>query len=134
MKQKKINDDTITYFTKKANKGYEHLLTYFTTLKNKQINHLISLINSIESAYEECIKRNKKKLSLLEKLINSYDGSVDMKKKIERNIISIYQCANDSELIKFFKNYSIIEKKQIEEAKCITDHTSSVFFSSSSQR
>ena len=117
-----------------VNKGYEHLLTYFTTLKNKQINHLISLINSIESAYEECIKRNKKQLSLLEKLINSYDGSVDMKKKIERNIISIYQCAIDSELIKFFKNYSIIEKKQIEEAKCITDHTSSVFFSSSSQR
>ena len=34
MKQKqfinKINDDTLTYFTKKANKGYEHLLTYFT--------------------------------------------------------------------------------------------------------
>ena len=61
MKQKQFrNDDTLTYFTKKANKGYEHILTYFTTLKNKQINHLISLINSIESAYEECIKRNKK--------------------------------------------------------------------------
>ena len=50
-----------------------------------------------------------------------------MKKKIECNIINIYQNANDSELIKYFKNYSIIEKKQIEEAKCITDHTSSVF-------
>ena len=50
-----------------------------------------------------------------------------MKKKIERNIISIYQNANDSELIKYFKNYSIIEKKQIEEAKCITDHASSAF-------
>ena len=50
-----------------------------------------------------------------------------MKKKIECNIINIYQNANDSELIKYFKNYSIIEKKQIVEAKCITDHTSSVF-------
>ena len=59
MKQKqfinKINDDTLTYFTKKANKGYEHLLTYCTTLKNKQINNLLNIINSIESAYEECI-------------------------------------------------------------------------------
>ena len=36
-----------------------------------------------------------------------------MKKKIECNIINIYQNANDSELIKYFKNYSIIEKKQI---------------------
>ena len=56
MKQKqfinKINDDTLTYLTKKANKGYEHL---FTTLKNKQINNLFNIINSIESAYEECI-------------------------------------------------------------------------------
>ena len=71
-------------------------------------------------------------LSFLQILIDNYDGSAEMKNNIMNNKINIYKCkenVNADELIKFYKEYNIIEKKKTEEIKCIktiTEHTSSV--------
>ena len=118
------------------NKAYKHLLTYFKTVKDENINELFSLINKIESSYEKSYKRNKKMLSFLQILIDNYDGSIEMKNTIMSNKINIYQCGkilNLYDLIEYFNEYNIIEKKKRTNAKdfkcikTITEHTSSVF-------
>ena len=52
-------------------------------------------------------------LSFLQILIDNYDGSAEMKNNIMNNKINIYKCkenVNADELIKFYKEYNIIEK------------------------
>ena len=114
-------------------KGNDHLLTYFKTLKNHYINQLKNTINEVESSYEDSINRNKNLLSFLQILIDNYDGSIKMKNNILDNEINIYKCndnANVDDVIKYYKEYTIIEKKlNIEEVKCsktIIDHTNIV--------
>ena len=95
-----------------------------------------SKINSIESSYEDSYNRNKNMLSFLQILIDNYDGSVEMKNSILAHKINISKCkenANVDDLIKYYNEYNIIEKKKIniEEVKCIktiTDHINIVYF------
>ena len=88
---------------------------------------MIRTINTIESSYEESYNRNM--LSFIKKLIDNYDGSVEMKNNILDNEINIYSCEdrlNADELIKYYNLYNMIEKINIEEVRCITEHTLSV--------
>ena len=91
-----------------------------------------SKINSIESSYEDSYNRNKNMLSFLQILIDNYDGSVEMKNSILAHKINISKCkenANTDDLIKYYNEYSIIEKKNIniEEVKCIKTITGNTF-------
>ena len=52
---------------------YQHILRH-----SKMIT-LIRTINTIESSYEESYNRNMNMLSFIKKLIDNYDGSVEMK-------------------------------------------------------
>ena len=127
-----IKDDTFKDMTTDIKKGNEHLLTYFKELKDEHINRLISMKNQLESSYEKSYNRNKDILTFLEILIDNYDGSKEMKKNILKNDINIYHCKdrkNIDEVIKYYNEYTIIEKKEIkiEEVKTITDHTASVY-------
>ena len=90
---------------------------------------MIRTINTIESSYEESYNRNMNMLSFIKKLIDNYDGSVEMKNNILDNEINIYSCKdrlNADELIKYYNLYNMIEKINIEEVRCITEHTLSV--------
>ena len=65
-------------------------------------------------------------LSFMQILIDNYDGSTEMKNYILDTQINIYECkdsSNSNEVIKYYKNYNIIEKINIEEVKKINDHT-----------
>ena len=135
MDNKKIinkRDDKIINTINEINKEYEHLLTYFTTLKDNHINNLLGIINSIKKSYEDSYKRNMNMWSFLQKLIDNYDGSVEGKKTKENSTINIYQCkknANDDDVIKYYNEYKIFEKKRIEEVqyiKIITGHKNTV--------
>ena len=126
-----IKDDTFKDMTTDIKKGNEHLLTYFKEFKDKHINLLISLMNQLESSYEKSFNRNKDIVSFLEILIYNYDRSKEMKKNILKNDIKIYQCNNSNdinEVIKYYNEYNIILKKEIniEEVKTITTHISTV--------
>ena len=50
---------------------------------------MIRTINTIESSYEESYNRNMSMLSFIKKLIDNYDGSVEMKNNILDNEINI---------------------------------------------
>ena len=117
---------------KKLIKDIEHLLTYFNTLKNEQITQLIERINTVEASYEDCYQRNNNMLSLLQILMDNYDGSIEMKNNILNNKINIYKCKDNMQiddsydLVQYYNDYIIVNKKEIEEVKLITDHRSNV--------
>ena len=118
------DDEAFNDIIQKVNMGYEHLSTYFTTFKDKHINRLLRIINSIKKSYEDSYNRNMNMLSLLQKLIDNYDGSVEMKNNILAHKINISKCkenANVEDLFTYYDEYNIIEKKKIniEEVKCI---------------
>ena len=130
--QNTIIDDTFRDITTDIKKANEHLLNYFKEIKDDHISRLIDLLNQLESSYEKSYNRNKNILVFLEILIDNYDGSIEMKKNILDNDINIYHCKdrkNIDEVIKYYNEYTIIEKKEIkiEEVKTITDHTDSVY-------
>ena len=92
---------------------------------------MIKQINDLESSYEQSIKENTDVLSLIQKLIDNYNGS----KMMERNIIlnsniQIYKCKNDNSLdnvINYYKTYSIINANFIDplvrdEVDCISSN------------
>ena len=127
-----INDDTFENITSDIKKANEHLLTYFKEIKDDHISRLIDLLNQLESSYEKSYNRNKDILTFIQILIENYDGSIEMEKNILNNNINIYQCKdskNIDEVIKYFNEYTIIEKKKIniEEVKTITGHTDSIY-------
>ena len=65
-------------------------------------------------------------LSYIQILIDNYDGTTEMKNYILDTHINIYECkdsTNSNEVIKYYKEYNIIEKINFEEVKTITDHT-----------
>ena len=125
-----INDDTLKDITTSIKQANEHLLTYFKTLKDEHMSSSNSIMSEINLSYEESYNRNKDMLTFLEILINNYDGSNEMKKNILDYNIKIYQCKdsdNIDEVIKYYKNYNIIEKEiNIEEVKTIAEHTKCV--------
>ena len=131
-KIEKLPDNSFICIINDINKGYEHLLTYFNTVKSYNINLLLSLINSIESSYEESYNRNMSMLSSLQILLDNYDGTIEKKNNILDHKINIYKCeenADIEELIRYYNEYNIIEKINIEKVKCIktiTGHTSNV--------
>ena len=123
-----IIDDTFRDITTDIQKANEHLLTYFKEIKEEHINRLIAKINELKSSYEESYQRNKNMLTFLQILIDNYDGTEEKEKNILDSDINIYQCKdsdNIDEVIKYYNEYNIIEKKEIkiEEVKTITDHT-----------
>ena len=129
-----IKDYTFKDITTDIKKGNEHLLTYFTTIKKENINRLIAQINELESSYEKSYNRNKDILTFLEILINNYDGSNEMRKNILDYDINIYQFKdrkNINEVIEYFNEYNIIQKKiiiqNVKTSKIITDHTDSIY-------
>ena len=95
--------------------AYDHLLTYFTTLRNETINQLINLISKIESSYELSFYRNKSQLfSFLQAVMNK-DPSNDT-----NNTVFLYQCKKHctfNDLIKYYTDYTIIQKKRYEDMK-----------------
>ena len=126
-----INDDTFKNITNDLNKGNEHLLTYYMEIKNEHISRLNKLKKKLESSYKESNKRNKNILSFMQLLIDNYDGTNEMKNNIVEYCIKIYQCKdskNIDEVIKYYKEYNIIEKKEINSeevktTKIITENT-----------
>ena len=126
-----INDDTLSNITTDIKNANKHLLTYFKEIKDEHISRTIAQMNRLESSYEESYNRNKDILTFLEILIDNYDGSNEMKQTILENELKIYQCKdrnNINEVIKYYNEYKIIQKKIIiEELKSITEHTSSVY-------
>ena len=116
--------------TDKITAGYTHLLTYFKEIKDNLLTQMIKQINDLESSYEQSIKENTDVLSLIQKLIDNYNGS----KMMERNIIlnsniQIYKCKNDNSLdnvINYYKTYSIINANFIDfvrdEVDCISSN------------
>ena len=117
--------------TDKITAGYTHLLTYFKEIKDNLLTQMIKQLNDLESSYEQSIKENTDVLSLIQKLIDNYNGS----KMMERNIIlnsniQIYKCKNDNSLdnvINYYKTYSIINANFIDplvrdEVDCISSN------------
>ena len=122
-----MKDNTFKDIIIDINKGDNHLLTYFKIIKKEHISRLIRLMNELESSYEESYNRNKDMLAFIQILIDHYDGTIEMKNNIMDNSINISECKdskNIDEVIKFYKEYNIIRRKmQIEEVRCITEHT-----------
>ena len=98
--------------------GYDHLLTYFATLKKDTITQLLDLIAKIESSYVESFYRNKSQLfSFLQTVIDNKDSSNNT-----NNTIFLYQCKKHctfNDLIKYYTDYTIIQKKRYEDMKSI---------------
>ena len=98
--------------------GYDHLLTYFATLKKDTITQLLDLIAKIESSYVESFYRNKSQLfSFLQTAIDNKDSSNNT-----NNTIFLYQCKKHctfNDLIKYYTDYTIIQKKRYEDMKSI---------------
>ena len=111
-----INDDTLSNITTDIKNANKHLLTYFKEIKDEHISRTIAQMNRLESSYEESYNRNKDMLTFLEILIDNYDGSNEMKQTILENELKIYQCKdrnNINEVIKYYNEYKIIQKKII---------------------
>ena len=125
-----ITNPKFVKITDKINAGYTHLLTYFKEINDNLLTQMIKQLNDLESSYEQSIKENTDVLSLIQKLIDNYNGS----KMMERNIIlnsniQIYKCKNDNSLdnvINYYKTYSIINANFIDfvrdEVDCISSN------------
>ena len=111
-----INNDTFKDITTRITEANEHLLNYCKVIKDEHMRRLIDLMNRVESTYEESYNRNKDMLTFLEILIDNYDGSIEMKNNILNYTLNIYHCKdrkNIDEVIKYYKEYNIIEKKRL---------------------
>ena len=90
----------------------DFLQNEFKIIKNKTINQLLEKINSLESSYEQCYQRNKEIITLMQTLIENYDGSAIMKENIiENSHINQTQCktdANINEIISYYNNFYIV--------------------------
>lgn len=105
------------FFAKKIEikKGYEHINSYFKSIKDYHTTKLLSQIKEIESSYENSYNKNKSILTLLELLIQNYDGSEVMKHNILNTKLTIYNCNysnNLNEVIKYFNEFTIKEDRK----------------------
>lgn len=95
------------------------ILDSYKKIKNDMINDLVRQINSLETAYDECIKNNNIIVNIIEQLINSYNREKpnfftisNLKANSEINLIKLpnvlkYDC---KEAIQFFRSFSILNK------------------------
>ena len=119
-KKNEIPSDIISTLTK----GKEHIDTYFKELKDK-------LINKIETAYKESFERNNDILTLLNKLIDNYNGDKTMYSTIvENSKLKIKKCEDESDLnsvVSFFNEYEIsrqnapVDVSKLKEYKLLID-------------
>lgn len=134
-----VDDIIPTYqINSKVNGGYNHINEYCYQLKSKRINEYITKINKIEYSYESLKSMNNNVLQLFKNIIHNYNINTSnyyLKCNLQ-NITDIYiykfnKDNTDENIIKYFKNYTLIKDSivNISKAKCshiINEHTDSV--------